>query len=267
MRSIDKRSLPVPPGGKEALDAMIEYVSERSVALIISSPGGVFVGSASCIQIGQVFLLATAAHNLDDFPDASQIRLLPRGVRASPGIPFLRRSHPRSEPHPHDVAWIEVQPEIVTRDGLQFVGLDDIAPGTQHSTDHPFFVQGFPAEELLVHSESDLDLMSLGLGTMSVPVNSGDDLVVEYPPQSAADVGLELVPPDGISGGGIWTFPSFSDHIVWSPAQMRLVAINRSWQQSRGLLFAELIDHWLRLVWHDFIALRGEIESMAEASK
>lgn len=246
------------------MDAMINYVSERSVALIMTSPSsGPFVGSATCVQIGNVSLLATAAHNLDDFPDDSQIRLLPRGVRASPGIPFVRRSHPRSEPHHQDdVAWIEVEREVALEERLEFIGADDLGPGTRHTPDHPFFVQGFPAEELLIHSENDVDPMSLGLGTISVPVSSGDDLVVEYPPQSANDAGLELVPPNGISGGGIWTFPTSSDHLVWSPSKMRLVAINRSWQRSRGLLFAEPIDHWLRLIWEDFPELRDEVGDM-----
>lgn len=267
MKSIDKRNLPVPPGGREAMASMIDYVSERSVALIMAmSNSRVFVGSATCIRIGGVFLLATAAHNLQDLSDSSQIRLLPRGVRASPGIPFSRRSHPRSLSYPRDVAWIEVQGEISTKAGLQFIQLDDLAPGTSHRPDQPFFVQGFPAEELLVHSESDLDPMSLGLGTMSVPAECGDDLVVEYPPQSAADIGLELVAPNGISGGGIWTFPRFSDHLVWSAAQMRLVGINRSWLRNRGLLFAEPIGHWLRLVWSDFPELREEVEAKLEPS-
>src|SRR5207249_4751223 len=87
-----------------------------------------------------------------------------------------------------------------------------------------------------------------------------DHLVLEYPPQSSEDRGLELVHPRGMSGGGVWEFPRFESSLVWSPECAKLVAIIRSMVETRYRLFTEPAEDWLRLIADDFPVLRQRIE-------
>jgi len=54
MKSRDTRSLTLAAGGSEAKQVMIDYVSDRSAALILSPPRErhPFIGSATAVRIG-----------------------------------------------------------------------------------------------------------------------------------------------------------------------------------------------------------------------
>ena len=256
MGSRDTRNLEIPPGGRESAELMINYVSDRSAALLLStSPGTLSIGSATCLCIGGRYLLATAAHNIDDIRDDSGIRVLPRGRNDHPGIPILSRSHPGDEAFGHDVAWLELEADGVLSSDLKCFGLEDLKCYQSHAPTMPFLLQGYPAAEVEVNGNT-ISPLSLGLMTISLEPGGGEVFAVEYPPQSKEDIGLELTHPEGISGGGIWLESRFQDELIWAPVQSTLVAIATTWEESAARLSGVGIEHWLGLVAQDFPDLR-----------
>ncbi len=93
------------------------------------------------------------------------------------------------------------------------------------------------------------------------------NLRVAYPPDSPEDVGLELVAPNGTDGGAVWTHPRFTDTLIWSPEQSRLVAIVVRWIESKGHLLAQPIEKWLELVARDLPETRTEIQEKLESER
>ena len=262
MKSRDRRSLDLPPGAIEANEAMISYVSDRSVAIIVSDPGGqVTIGSGTCVRINSCYLVATAAHLLDDVSSQAHIRIVPRGLFDHAGVPFRARSEPAA---PHDVGWIQLECSSTAESGLRFLELDDLLCGQRHNPELPFLVQGFPAAEAMVTKEGSIRPFSLGLLTSSVESDpQSDALFLEYPPQSTADHGLELVEPNGLSGGGIWLYPRTQDSLVWSAERAKLVGLTRSWDRATCHLRTEPIERWLQRVAYDFVELRQVVTDWA----
>jgi hypothetical protein len=252
LRSRDTRNLEVPPGGREAGTLMLDYVSDRSVAMLLRpTPGSLGIGSATCIRIGGHYLLATAAHNIADIREDEGIRLLPYGRNDQVEMSFLHRSHPRQSAFTEDVAWLEIREEEVLAGGLTYFGVEDLQPYQAHDPLRPFFLQGYPAAEVELDGER-VSPLSLGLKTISLAPRRNEEFAVEYPPQSKEDIGLELTHPGGISGGGIWLESRFQDSLIWSPSQSRLVAIATTWEEISARLLAARVEHWLELVLQDF---------------
>jgi len=259
MKSADTRNLPLPPGGADAAQVMMNYVSDRSAALILSPPMAEhpFIGSATAVMIGDHLLLATAGHNLEGITDASQIRIMPRGEFPHPGLPLVARSSPVDKP---DVGWIELAPGPALASSLRFLQLIDLKCEVRHDPAVPFQVQGFPAAEVTAVA-GRVEPFSLNLITSSVEGHP-DRLVLEYPPQSSADRGLALVHPRGMSGGGVWEVPRFDSSPVWTPDHAHMVAIVQSVAAERHSLFTEPIEEWLRLVATDFPSLCESIRAV-----
>jgi len=64
MKSKDRRHWILPPGAIQANQAMMEYVLERSVALLlVEDQERFFIASSVCVRIANRYLLATAGHN------------------------------------------------------------------------------------------------------------------------------------------------------------------------------------------------------------
>ena len=197
MKSKDDRKAHLPPEGGIAGPLVRDYTSDRSVAIIQrpASPDPHF-GSATCIAVGDRWFLATAAHNIDYLPDDNDIQLLPRGERSHPGIPFVARSHPRPVPYRPDVAWLELDPAVASRGGLQAVPLSQLSP--VHSIPDAYFIQGYPSREVEQTAGGGFNPLSLCLGVVSVnPVDPTTAIGLEYPPNSSDDKGLQLVHPGG----------------------------------------------------------------------
>lgn len=235
----------------------MDYISDRSVALVLTGrPDTVFIASSVCVGISNRYFLATAGHNLEDISSLDQVRLLPRGQRGRGDAAVLAFRKSVN----HDVAFLEISEQYVSRAGIRYLNLTDLKHGQRHDPTTAFIIQGFPCREVAVHSPDDIEPISIALLTCSV---SADDkrgrLVLEYPPQSAQDKGLELVAPHGISGGGIWSYPSFIDNLVWAPDASKLVAIATHWIDGKGHELAEPIEHWLELIATEVSDLRSLI--------
>lgn len=248
MKSKDKRRARLPPEGDIAGPRMKDYTSDRSVAIIQrpSSPDPQ-CGSATCVALGDRWFLVTAAHNIDYLPDDREILLLPRGERSHPGIPFLARSHPRPVPYPFDVAWIELDPAVARRSGLLAVPLSQLSP--VHQIPRPHFIQGYPSREVTPRGSGSFDPLSMCVGVTSVqPIDSNAAIGLEYPPNDPEDAGLELVHPEGFSGGGVWTFHGLK---VWphlNPEGELLVAVLTEYCEQKLTLDAVSIEAWINLL-------------------
>lgn len=246
----DNRNIEYPPRAREANDALSDYISARTVALIISRDGVMEIGTGTCVHLGVRWLLATAGHNLWD---NCEIEIIPRDIHERFGI--SGRSHPPRVADGIDVGWIELDQATVERARLVFLEQHDLEYGWRSTAGRAFFVQGYPAAEveILQHEPLVLDLLSMGVLVMSLdPGPDNTELILEYPPASPEDTGLELPHPRGISGGGVWIPPSFSESAIWAPSRTKLVAVVRAWERPRGRLLSVPIERWLALVAEDF---------------
>jgi hypothetical protein len=197
------------------------------------------------VALNDRWFLATAAHNIDYITNDADIRLVPRAERGHPGLSFLGRSHPRSSEHDLDVAWIELDPVAARRGGLLAVPQDQLRPATDYGA---YFIQGYPSGEVEENTSGGFDPLSLCVLVMSLHTEPSGDLALEYPPNSPADVGLELIHPRGFSGGGVWTFKGLE---VWPYVNIEKEAfagIIIGYEASLGRLNSVSITGWLELV-------------------
>lgn len=259
MKSKDSRSLPRYPGGNEAGEAFSHYAADRSLTVVTETASGMYVGSSVCIRIDGRLFVATARHCIEP---AVGYRLLPRGEIGHAGLQPIAASHPRSAPWPHDVAWLEIDPLSPGIGRLRALELSDLLVGQIHQPEQVFAVQGFPAEEVEDVASGALAPRSITLGTISLPPTDSR-LVVEWPPSSAEDAGLQLVNPHGVSGGGVWRYPAFSDSLIWLPEASKLVGLAAAWLDSRCALYCEPIQNWLSLVATDHPGLKQAIATVS----
>jgi hypothetical protein len=264
----DERNLQSPPSSKEAMEAESAYVAARTAALLFfHASGAVSIGSATGIQLGSHYFLATTSHNINARDQSSRLDVIPYGT-STQKVTIISRSHPRATEYDHDVAWLQVEPEVAEASGIAWLSIKDLLCGQRFDPHRAFLIQGFPASEVVIRGPRGFDSLSLGIGCISLPPDPGDDfLTLEYPPQSTEDVGIDWPPPQGlIDGGGIWRLSAFRESLIWVP-ETPLVAIGRSYAPERVRLTTTPIEYWLSLVAKDFPDLREEIDSHLQASR
>lgn len=220
--------------------------------LVLRAGGRVEIGSSTLVRLGDRFLLATAAHNVDDVPDG-ELRIVPSGLSAHSSLPFLRRSRQRRG-DPADVAWIELAAETVANRGLGFVDLAGIG-GRLDVGERCFLVQGYPAQRVLLPPRDGIPVRAMAFVTTATGSRDGD-VVVHYPPPGGTAAGGDDAPyPHGISGGGIWSWPG-EQATTGELDGARLVAIARGWRRIRGTLHGTPVEAWLARVTTELPELR-----------
>jgi hypothetical protein len=229
----------------EDLAARLAAVSPA--ILVLRHDGRVEIGSSTLVRLGTRFLLATAAHNVDDVGDA-ELRLVPSGLSAAAPLPYVRRSR-RRRGDPADVAWIELAGETVANRGLGFVDVAALG-GPLEEGARCLLVQGYPAERVLQPRRAGFPVRAMGFLTAAARCGDGDFAVL-YPPP--ADLAAGVPRPHGISGGGIWSCPL--SEAGWHHGT-RLLAIARGWRRSRGTLHGTRIEAWLSRVASELPELR-----------
>lgn len=123
-----------------AIVTLQEYVSNRSVALLLGSDDGALdLGSGTCVKIGTRWLMATAAHNVDGAEQ--QLEIVPAGDRGAQRLHLLRMGKATAV----DVAWLELDARECASSRLRFVALDQIAPLREEVAVHVCLLQGYPA--------------------------------------------------------------------------------------------------------------------------
>lgn len=247
------------------------YLSERSVALLLTpQPSHLEIGSGTCVRIGDRVLVATAAHNLQGLEHQDQIQIIPKGGSLEAPLRWTRKGIQFSKDGKKtDVAWIELAPQASSSPQLKCFGVDDLAHRMAPDDQVGCHVQGYPSAtvEVTQAPRQHISVESDGLLTLSIPKENWTDqsqteidFVVEYPPHDGSLDHLDLPPPPGLSGGGIWLAPRFEDERLWSPEQASLLAITRSWRKQQRELYGTRIRVWLQLVRDDFEDLRDLLE-------
>lgn len=255
---------------RQATRLATDYISTRSVAIVIrDSVGNTATGTATCIQVGAHFLLATAGHVIEDVND-DRIELIPAGDLSSTPLPFVKRScSPRRSASVSDIAWIELEISVAQDNRLRFLTPPDLQPGQLAADrDHGFLVHGYPHQSAIITPTSS-DVESTVAFTMMA--NEADlhrplqayEVALEYPPRDEQDDPIVVAPAaHGLSGGGVWWHPRHEETVLLSPTHMKLVAVNTKWHQATSVLFATRIDEWLDLVARDFPDATADIAQL-----
>lgn len=250
---------------EHAVKLVVEYVSTRAVGIVLRDRvGNTGTGSSTCIRIGDHFLLATAAHVIEDLAD-SRIQLIPDGTLKSKPIPFISRScHPGRSSQDGDLAWIEIDPSVA-RD-LRFLELNDIVPSEVGSRKKAYWVHGYPYENAMITGTRTDVVSTAALTMIAKPQDIGrslniHELAVEWPPRDSVDSPIEVTPhPRGVSGGGIWHLPRDNEQTIYSTLHARLVGLNLRWDESRSVLFGAKMNGWLDLVSRDLPDTKDAIQ-------
>ena len=244
---------------------MVERVLNVSAALVVyDHRGGIWLGSATCIRVGQRFLLATAGHNLRHL---SHLRTIPRGRYQSDPIRSLGLGTGRAR---DDVGWVELCPRDVERRGVAFLELEHLDRGISGSVrghkpvrghkrsseprpeSYPdLLTHGFPASGIDPKCLNSTDFEFHGAlisGLASVPGRRGEIVQAwrhcDLPPQFQ---------PTGLSGGGMWRRDGNGDY--------RLAGLAQTWHGASGFLHGTAIDRWLSTVTREFPELRSIVEA------
>jgi hypothetical protein len=229
--------------------------------LLLRRNGRVEIGSSTLVRVGHRFLLATAAHNVDDVAD-DEIRIVPSGLSAATPLAFVRRSR-RRRGDPADVAWIELDAETVANRGLGFVGLAGVG-GPPGAGERCYLVQGYPAQGVLHPPRAGFPVRAMGFFTVARAARHGDVAVAYPPPAGENERAGEPPHPHGISGGGIWSWPR--DGAGGRHEGARLVAIARGWRRWRGALHGTPIEDWLARVAAELPDLRRAVAAQLESA-
>lgn len=255
--------------------AVSDWISDRSVALLLApEEESLYIGSAAAIELCGRPFLATAGHNLDGIATRDQLRALPGGKRLERPLYILEWNVvQRTAAGNVDVAWLEVETVSAATSPASFITVDRLLCGATHQDDTVFVVHGYP--EALIDREDVYEGVPLLSGTsvfsFSVPpgptppnARGDSDLLLEWPPSDLREVDVEVPHPSGVSGGGVWLFPRHTENPRWAYADLRLVALNRSWRRSSRQLTATRIEHWLAALAQDKPFTRREIEPLLE---
>lgn len=99
----------------------------------------------------------------------------------------------------------------------------------------------------------------------SPALDQGIDILMHYPggtgDTTRFDTGLpiELPDPRGMSGGGLWD-QGFGINEIWSTDDAFLFGIQSAWFDTKRIVRAVQIRHWLQLVHRHYPDLRSEID-------
>jgi hypothetical protein len=258
--------------------AMMEHLGPRSVALILpnSNDRPDEVGSGTCVQISDRYLVATVAHNFDDV-DLRQIWVTPLGTRpgmASRDTPHcLRWGRRGGRSELLDIGWLEIEPAAISTWCSMweraFVTLErfSIAPIPIRSD---AFLLGQPAKYVKyephgpVNGEPFVGLMAFPFLTRTVerpdsePADS-QNVYLEYPESMFTAEGVRPTPdPEGLSGSGMWLVNPKTNGL-WTPDAAKLVAVQECAPKRRWLRGTP-IRAWLQMVREDIPDLAFEID-------
>ena len=206
---------------------MIERVLGASSALLLyDHDGGVWLGTAIALRLGDRHLLATAAHNVKSI---KYLRLVPRGCyRGDPLHPV------RIGIGAEDTAWIEVCPRDAAG-RIDFLEPSDLAVETPAERSH-LLVHGFPAHGIAPELIRGTRFQLSGLqarGFAGAPEREGELLWIW------GEAGSPVFHPTGLSGGGIWRRRNDGSYA--------LVGLVRAWHRPSRCLLGIPIERWLQI--------------------
>lgn len=263
-------------------DALVEnlskaaerYAFRHSAALVFSvATDDVRLGSATCVEIGCRFLLATAGHNFDDVTQDEMMQVIPPNGWSEIPIPVLgRQAADYQNGNAGDVGWIEIDAEIARAHGLQAIPIKSIELDEEIDPKHLYLAHGLPAARTthrLVGRTRELSLTSVGYLTLPPerPVEHTDETILLDYGTTAFGADGKVIPlshPCGMSGGGIWSVTRGHEASVWSPEKCSFIGIIRGFRKSESLLAAVPVRRWLEFVLETLPDLRNDIPQLVE---
>jgi hypothetical protein len=263
---------------EEHVKAMLAHVSERSVAIFTDGPNETpaGLGSGTCIEIGGVFLVATAAHVLLD-TTLKQVTVVGSVTRTDLAPRLIACGHRGGGAHDAvDVGWIQLDPRAAKAIGKTFVPLDRLSLEAVELASLSW-IYGYPSERLDRRGHKGKPwylinaigyLTQVRKGTNAASASPEHDVFLDWPDdvnEEAPSGWLKQTPnAPGLSGAGIWQVNTHSKQL-WSPESARLVAIECSWSREYRWLRGTLVGHWLKMVAEDLPQLAAVIEPVLAA--
>lgn len=256
---------------KAANEAMAKHARACSVSLCVKVPGEFHIGAATCIKLGDHFLLATAGHLLSRIRQQSDLLISPWGTQLDSDRIRFEQINYSDHLGDLDVGWIEIDADTVRDRELSHVDSRCLAPFESPQTSSPYLVYGSPRELLTAerHGKTlDLTVMNLGMLTASVSQpDRPEDIVLHWDGKATLEQPereIEAPPPGGMSGGGVWAVTNYDAVPPWSPTKCKFVGIIRGYDKTAGNLRATQLQHWLRLVRDDFDDMAAEIDAILD---
>ena len=254
----------------EMTRAMTQYLEDRVVAIVLDSQQSPRIGTGTCIQVGERFFVATAAHVLTGH-GAGEIRLVTQRDEHDGLVEIVgmgRRGG--GEYDKVDIAWIELDPRSAARLPKKFIQVHSLRPYCRHLDSDLVFLLGFPSARVVSERMPDgrqwLDFQPVGRTTLEFeeqPVIGRDeyDFFLRYPDRGVSDMDGKPVAasdPHGVSGATVWAV-EINEHRIWLPERARVIGIQHSWSRGKWLR-ATQVQHWLRLLSEDVPQLRPLID-------
>lgn len=262
---------------KRETEAFLAHARESRALLRTTTTEVIRHCSGVLVTIGGRFFVATCGHVFLDANSVHVIQSHPREhVRPRDG-----NMHGSSTTDALDLGWLELPLAVPGR----FLRLDELNVGPIADGERLYLcgVPGDHLEDKIVEGADEIGVHATPIGHFA-PVTStlldgrdafdgtadrGRDVFVQFVERIEGPLpnGWERKVPEapGLSGCGFYRKDPRSS--MWSPADSRLVAIQRSEHSlvrdgvRRRLLRATLIEHWLRMLATDLPELAGEIET------
>ena len=259
------------PAVENLCEALAPWVARHSAVIRINTTsGGVDVASASCVQIGDRFFLATARHNVADVPSKERLAVLPAEGRFSPEDFLSVQTIGYGVAKDPDVAWIEVNRNAALSTGLNGIGLSTLGPGALLQSGHLYLAAGVQASTAQIKQGSTgasvVDLRFRCCVSEPYDARDRESFKLKYAGKVVRSDGSESEhdAPHGMSGGGAWSVTYEQQSGVWVPHRCRLIGIVTNWKQG-GYLRCVGIEEWLLLLRQSDPHMDGVIREFAES--
>jgi hypothetical protein len=216
------------------------------------------VGSGVFVEIGGRHFIATAAHNIAGLPDERIGLVHDERVHGEYGGFISRFPDADTSSYTLDLGYLELGQKLAAGCGKEFLPLSRLRPRCGHVDSSGAYLLGYPAGTSGL--ESRPQCIALGaVGTATVTREPGSvrntepdvDIVLTYAGDhfnTESQNIMEPVPPDGLSGGGIWAIPGVEKSKIWSAEDAVLIGIQNRQRRRSGILLGTQIQHWLALV-------------------
>lgn len=251
------------------------YFRNRSAVIYLDlGPGGTFIGSATCVAIGDRLFLATAAHNFKGADTSNRFIVFSANRPSSSPLTVTQYDYEHGlRDGDHDIAWLELDTESARNSDLSGVTLESIDAVPVLENPGNYVATGFPSEfsraTEVNHGQVNIVVPFLVYVTnVSTDYRSrAGDIAFDYGRTGINQMGKEneMARPYGMSGGGMWYSPPVKqDTIIWSPERMQLIGITRVYDRSRDELRGVPIRQWFQLLYNDLPDIRAFIEPLLD---
>ena len=252
--------------------ALAPWVARHSAAIrVTTNAGGLDAASATCVCVSDRFFLATARHNVADVSTKRQLAVTPTEGTFRPGdsISIKKLGYPIE--NDMDVAWIELDYSEATAAGLEGVDLEQLGPGVELAAENLYLAAGVPAATARFHSDrgsATVNLKFLCLMTEPFEIRSESDLKLSYSGKAVRSDGSvrELDPPNGMSGGGLWSVTHEQWYDVWVPHRCRMLGIVSTYCKKMGYLSCVGIKDWIALLCESEPSVKEAVRELARTA-